>query len=122
MAEFEELELRISRLENKHEANRTMIELAAGVVNELKTWREQFKTKNGHGLIPEIIDGVTAKFDKMFSEFKKERDDKFKEHIKEIDKRISLIPCTKLIGDGCLYKIISKNEPVPKGWKEIKSL
>lgn len=114
----DETNLRLNKLETEQEKKEQLLDMLVRNVNELEKFRKQFG--NGNGIIPKIIKGLSSKFDKMFADFKKEREERFKDYMEEIKATIALIPCSKLLGDGCHYKLIEKDEPIPKGYKEVK--
>ena len=115
--ELMEMELRVQKLEKDQSNDKEIMQIVVSAINELKAFRNQFK--NANGFVPKIIEGVTSKFEKMFKDFKDERNKKLQNHVDEIKTIIALIPCSKLLGDGCTYKLIAKEDKAPEGWKEF---
>jgi hypothetical protein len=102
-----EIELRLQNLEKEKDSREELLDMLIRNVNVLEGFRKQFK--NGNGFVPQIIKGLTANFEKLFET-----------HKREIKMIVSRIPCSKLIGQNCDFRIIGKDDPVPDGWKEIK--
>ena len=106
-----EIELRLKKLEIEQDKKNELFDMLVRNVNEIETFRKQFR--NGNGFVPKIIDGLTAKFQELFKEHKKAVK-------KEINDAVDRIPCSKLIGKTCDVRIIGKDDPIPKGYKELK--
>ena len=119
---IKELELRVIQLEKDHTHNKDLIDLILDIVKELKAWRNQFKSKNGHGFVPKIIDGVTEKFEQMFHSYQSQVDLSFTNHKEAVNTIVTSIPCSKMLGEGCTYRLISKDDPIPPGFKEVKEI
>jgi hypothetical protein len=113
--ELMELKLKVIQLEKEKLDNDELVKLLTRAVNSFATFQDQFK--NGDGIVPKIITGLTNNFKSAFEEHKKEMAGSFQIHEEKVATTIALIPCSKLLGDGCLYKLISKDDPVPEGWK-----
>lgn len=110
MTELEllELKLKVIQLEKEKTDNDELVKLLTRAVNSFATFQDQFK--NGDGIVPKIIDGLTNNFKNMFNS-----------HREEVLEIISKIPCSKLIGNDCDFRFIGKDEKIPEGWKAIRA-
>jgi len=106
--ELMELKLKVAQLEKEKLANDELIQLLTRAINSFAKFQDKFQ--DGDGIVPKIIDGLTSNFK-----------DIFEQHKKDVIGIISKIPCSKLIGQNCDFRIISKSEPVPPGYKTIKA-
>jgi len=121
MTELEllELKLKVESLAKEKLENDELIKLLTRAVNSFAVFQDQFK--NGDGIVPKIIDGLTNNFKSQFDLHKNDMRESFAKHKEEITAIIALIPCSKLVGDGCNFKFIGKDDPTPKGYKEMKA-
>lgn len=101
------LKLKVEQLEKDQADSQELVKLLTRTINEFDTFKKQFK--EGNGIVPKIVSGVIKEFN-----------ERFELHKKEIAKLVSRIPCSKLIGKNCDFRIIGKNDSIPEGFKELK--